>query len=195
MRIEPGKTTLLAIAALAVLAIGLAPEVTRGDEETTERFRANAISAGGGRSGTTTIDIDIERWSSDEERSKLLEAVQTNNPDEMIGTMRGFDRVGTARLRNRLSYDIQYSREIVDGGTRTVILATDRPIAMEEARRRSRTMDHNVSIIQMQLDEEGNGEGTLMVGAELVWDAETETLEVTQFTTQPVRLTNIRHRN
>ena len=196
MRIEFRQTTAL-LGALAIVTTGLFPSPVVAEEETTERFRANAISTGGarGRSGSSSLDLNIERWSSDEERAQLLEVVQQNEPAAMIRTLQGLDRVGTARLRNSLSYDFQYSREIVQGDMRQIILVTDRPIAMEEARRNTRSMDSNLSIIQLQLDADGNGEGTLMVGAELVWNEETDTLEVTHFSSQPVRLTNVRRRN
>ena len=166
------------------------------DEEVSERFTANVMSVGGpGRSRTTTMDITIERWSSEEERAALLEVAKQNDSRELVRAMRDLDRIGTARLRGGLSYDIRYSREFMDGETRHIVLATDRPIGAQEARANWRTMENNISIVQMELGEDGRGEGTFMVGAEVEFDEETDALQLTHFGTQPTRLTGIRTRN
>ena len=49
-----------------------------------------------------------------------------------------------------------------------------------------------MTLLVMDLDAEGNGEGQLAIGVQLSFDPETMTLTVENFGTEPVRLTSIR---
>ncbi len=109
--------------------------------------------------------------------------------------LREQDTVGRFRQIQGLGHDLRYSRMIpMEDGGMQVILATDRPIAMVEASRSTRSLDNNVSLIFLTLDAEGNGEGQLMVGAELTWDEENNRLTIEQISSEPVRLGSIRRR-
>ncbi len=82
----------------------------------------------------------------------------------------------------------------MEGGGFQVIAATDRPIEFAESWRSSRTLDYNVSLIILEIGENGRGEGQLMLGAEFRWNEETSTVEITNFASEPIRLTNVRQR-
>jgi len=90
----------------------------------------------------------------------------------------------------RLRYAMMYS----DGkGGRIIRLATDRPISFGEAvRRRAATWDFNVSLIELTVDEDGNGQGTLMAGVEFSYDQTNDTFGLKSLSSQPVRLNNVR---
>ena len=47
----------------------------------------------------------------------------------------------------------------------------------------------------MTLDAEGNGEGVLSLGTEVRWNDKEEKLEVTNFSSQPIKLGNVRRTN
>jgi hypothetical protein len=103
----------------------------------------------------------------------------------------GFIRAPSASATGwRLRYAMIYS----DGkGGRIIRLATDRPISFGEAvQRRNATWDFNVSLIELTVDEEGNGEGTLMAGVEFSYDQTNDTFGLKSLSSQPVRLNNVR---
>ena len=58
--------------------------------------------------------------------------------------------------------------------------------------RRNATWDFNVSLIELNVDEEGNGEGTLMAGVEFSYDQTNDTFGLKSLSSQPVRLNNVR---
>ena len=75
-----------------------------------------------------------------------------------------------------------------------IVLATDRPINFAEHFRSSRTLDYSVSLIVLNLDEEGQGDGQLMLGAQFEWDEANEQVIITNFASEPIRLTRVRLR-
>ena len=75
-----------------------------------------------------------------------------------------------------------------------IVLATDRRIGFAEAMRASRTLDYNVTLIILNLDENGNGDGQVMLGAQLAWDDVNEQLIIEHFSSEPIRLTRVRMR-
>ena len=75
-------------------------------------------------------------------------------------------------------------------GERRIVLATDRPIGFWEATRRPRTIDYPFTVIQMEIDRNGEGKGTLSYATKIIPQGDTIVLE--NFATQPIMLTQIK---
>jgi len=188
-------------AAMVALALGfaigmVATELPAEDEGLPINLRAIAANIGArGPRGQIRVDITINRLSSDEERAGLLEALKDPASRSLPDALRQQESVGRLREIQGLGHDLRYSRVIPgeDGGMQ-IILATDRPIAFGEAARNTRSMDNNVSLIVMTLDAEGNGEGQLMLGAEMTWNEEKNQLVIENLSSEPVRLNSITRR-
>jgi hypothetical protein len=196
MKTKLRKTSALILAAVSLLALQAefaTPAVAApAEEEIRETFRANVIGATRGRS--TQMDIRISRWTTDEERSGLMEVVMDNDPRALARAIRNEESVGFLQIRGQRSYRLRYSRQsVAEDGSRTIVLATDRPVGMREATGTTQSMDFSITIAVLQLDAEGNGEGTLTLGNELIFDKAANRLEVTNAGTQAMRLTNIRN--
>jgi hypothetical protein len=186
----------LGLFALGLSALLVAAPAPAEDEGLPQRFDVIAANIGAlGPSGQARLDINIERWSTEEEREILTEALKTDAQRKLPKALRKQDRVGRIREVQGLGYDLNYSREIPmpDGG-RQVILATDRPLGFAEVSRNRRSTRYNVTLIILAVDAEGNGEGQMMLGAEFTWDAEAEQLTIENRSSEPVRLTQVRAR-
>ena len=189
----------LSCAAALSMALLLAPTPSAAaDLELPIRISANVINmsnVSAGRSRNTRINILIERWSTEEERQILMDALKQGGRDSLPDALRTKERAGTIGQVSQLSELIQYSRLIpLDGGGHQILLATDRNIAIGEQVRGSRTLDHNVTLVLLELDAEGRGEGQLVYGAELVWDEANQRATITTFASEPLRLQNVRVR-
>lgn len=152
-----------------------------------------------GPRGQTRLQIQVDRWSTDEERATLMEALASQTgrarDRQLADTLFSKDPVGRIREQARLGEDLRYSRSFVaEDGSRQIILATDRRLAFAEAWRSSRTLDYNVTLIILDLDAEGQGEGQLLLGAEFVWDEDQNQVVITNFASEPIRLTSVRQR-
>jgi hypothetical protein len=196
MRIKTHKLIALSLAAATLLILAAdmnTPALAApADEEIRETFRANVIGATRGRS--TQMDIRITRWTTDEERAGLMGVVMDNDSRALARAVRNEESVGFLQIRGQRSHRLRYSRQsVAEDGSRTIVLATDRPVAMREATGNTQSMDFSITIAVLQLDAEGNGEGTLTVGNELIFDKAANRLEVSNAGTQALRLTNIRN--
>lgn len=182
-----------------VLALGLiaVPTLAKDKNKTIESYKANAIvqTAGAG----SMAEINIYRWSSEEERAEILEAVKKATADprknsrEVAKTLRGQAKAGYAFMSGRQGYPLRYARSFdMGGGKRQVILATDRPVSFQEVYQQTQLGDFDVTLIVLNLDENGRGEGSLSLGTEVKWNDQEGKIELTNVSSQPVRLGNVR---
>jgi hypothetical protein len=71
-----------------------------------------------------------------------------------------------------------------------IFLMTDRPIRMWEAMNSPRTIDYPFTLIQLQVDKDGNGVGKASI-ATRIRQAD-DTIELENFSSLPVRLNEVR---
>jgi len=191
----------IALALMLVSAAALTWATPAAQDQERETFRALARHTGTGPNGQTTITINIDRWSTDAEREALLEVVMNENNQAIADALGKMDSVGflrtTGRSANRGtgSWQLRYaSQTVAENGVRTIRLASDRPIHFVEAVRQSpRSWDSQTTLIELNVDENGEGEGVLMAGVEFTVDAKNNTLTLSHLSSNPVRLEQVRH--
>ena len=181
---------------IALLLLAAPTGIEAQDRET---FRALARSTGTGPSGQTTIQITIDRLSTDEEAEAVREVVMNGDNQSIadeLGNMEsvGFLRVtGNARNRGTGSWQLRYAREFEEDGVRILRLATNRPIHFVEAvRRPGRSWDAQTTLIELYLDENNEGEGVLMAGVEFTVDAKNGQVTLKHLSSTPVSLEQVR---
>ena len=184
---------------LGLLAGLVASPLPAQEEELPLNFDAVAVNMSNlGPRGQARLQVRVDRWSTDEERTKLMEALKSQTgrgrDRTLATTLFGKESVGTIRESQTLAYDLRYSRVIPSDAGRTIVLATDRRIGFAETFRSARTLDYNVSLIVLNLDEEGRGDGQLMLGATFEWDETNKQIIITNFASEPIRLTRVRTR-
>lgn len=165
-------------------------------QELPERFEAVAIVTGNIATGRTArLEIIVERWSDDEERAVLFEALKAAGKRSLPEALLKREPVGRIMERGKLGETLRYSRQVSrDDGGRTIVLALDRPLGFVESWYSARTTDYNVTLVRLDLDEDGKGQGALMAGAELAWDEANQQITITNYSSEPVRLTKVNKR-
>jgi len=155
-----------------------------------EEFNATAIVNNEFGAGAGRVIMRVNRWSTEAERGLLTRTLLKSGPNELLDVLQDQKSVGTIRTPDSLGYDLRYAyQEPADEGGRRVVLATDRPISFWEARNQPRTMDYPFTVIQMQIDRNGEGKGTLSYATKII--ARGNTIELEHFATSPVMLTQI----
>ena len=162
-----------------------------------ESYKANAIVQTGG--GASMAEINIYRWSSDDERGEILEAIKkaTANPRtnsrEIAKSLRGQKKAGYAFFANKQGYPLRYARSFDMGdGKRQIILATDRPVSFGEVYNQTQLGDFDVTLVILNVDENGKGEGRLSLGTEVKWNDAEGKIELTNVSSQPIMLGDVR---
>lgn len=190
---------LLAFAALPAPTLAEDPSVLPAN------FQANVMAVTGSPGGarSTMIEIRVRDWTTEEERQEVLTEIKESSAQSarnrnraVARALRGASRVGSMNLRAQTGWPIRYSRhnKTADGGHR-ILLATDRPVSFAEAITNAQVGDFDVTMIELTFDAEGNGSGVISVGTEVRWNDSTNKLEVTNFSSQPIRLGNVRRTN
>jgi hypothetical protein len=65
-------------------------------------------------------------------------------------------------------------------------------MGFRELAEQPRSVDYPFTLIEMHVDDDGFGEGRASVATKITWDAENRTLELENYTSDPVRLQNVK---
>jgi len=183
--------TAVSVALGAALVVPMVASTASAKEEEILRLRAFAVDLNNG-ARTATIDIVIERWSTPEETANLKAVFLEKGQDKLLSTLQKVKpRCGFARTSTSLGWDIYFARETdLPGGGKKIILGSDRPVGMWEARNQGRSMDYEFSLAEIRLPATGKGEGKAIPRAKLTLDEE-GVLEVENYQREPVRLNDV----
>jgi len=178
------------------ISLALATTVLSGSATTAqtmgerEEFNATAIVNNEFGAGAGRVIMRVNRWSTEAERGLLTRTLLKDGAASLLDVLKDQKSVGTIRTPDTLAYDLRYAhQEPGEDGGRRIVLATDRPIGFWEARNQPRTMDYPFTVVQMQIDKNGEGKGTLSYATKII--ARGNTIELENFATSPVMLTQI----
>lgn len=189
MRNVPAVLLGIAVATTAALAQSNAPA---------QHFTAFAVNMGSPwtGAGAATVEIAVDRWSSEAETQRLLDVLTTRGPDHLLDALQDAPKVGYIRVPGNLGYDLHFARRTPEpeGGER-IVIATDRYIGFWEARNRPRTIDYPFTVIEMHVDKDGEGEGKLSLATKVTYNKKTNTIELEDYGTQPVQLRSVKRQS
>ena len=192
-----------ALAAVAVLILigrtGIAAEPASSVQSSRPldngpmHLTAFAVNMNATRPGAaaTTVDIVVDRFSTDSERDRLREAFKAREQDGLLEALQKLPAVGYLTTPGSLRYDVHFARQrpLPEGGRR-IFLLTDRRITAWEAMAGARTLDYPFTLIQLQLDKNDAGVGKMNIAAKITGSEDT-VVEIEDFAAQPVQLNNV----
>jgi len=184
---RPLRTFFAALAAVAASSLLLSAQ-TSG---TPERFTATAVNMNGG--GTSTLEIVVNRWSTDVERNNLVSVMLQKGESKLLDALQSTKKVGYIRSVNSIGWDLHYAhRQPLPDGGEQIVIATDRPMGFREVANQWRTTDYPFTVIEMHLNADGEGNGTMSVATKVTVNKKTNAIELENFGTTPVLLNNVR---
>jgi hypothetical protein len=183
----------LATVYMAILALAAGTLMVKA--AALERYVALAVNLGGtpGPTGAGTVEITIDRWSTDAERDLLIKTLIDKGPEKLLDTLQKMPRAGSIRTPNSIGYDLHYARKMpMDEGGDQIILATDRYIGFWEAANRPRTVDYPFTLIEMRVGKDGVGEGKMSLFTKIMYDKKKNQIVLEDYGSQPVLLTQVK---
>jgi hypothetical protein len=182
-------------ATLGVAALAVASQGRLLAQDSPVTFRATAVNTSDvGRQAMDTLDIAIERWTTDAEFAKLKDALVEKGSDSLLSELQNVKpRVGyIRRTGGGLGWDLRYARrsELPGGGYR-VLFATDRPMSFFERSQNPRSAEYEFLLGEIRIGGNGKGEGKLVPMASVEYDEESRSLQIENYATEPVRLTQV----
>ena len=202
------KTTVLAWIAAGTLAATVMASLVSAQSTTpsaTDRVTISgwALNMSNIATGANqTIRINIDRWSNPTQREHLIATFLEKKQDGLLRELERQPEIGRFNFPGyqgpdpnnimRLGTDIRYAMNFPgqDGGRRIVIM-TPRVIGFREAANQPRTADYPFTLFEMRFDKGGKGEGRMAYGTQIKFDKKTNTIELENYSTEPVRLNNL----
>ena len=141
---------------------------------------------------TTRVEVVVERWTTPEERERMLTMLKDKGDFGLAEVMREFD-IGFARLGNETPWRLRSAAIwAVDGGYK-VRVATERPIDFIETWVGTRSQDYPIGVLELFIPDEGEGEGGILAASQVKYNDDGR-LEVKALpnSTGPHKITRVR---
>jgi hypothetical protein len=176
---------------LAVLLAGLgvsADAQTRG-----ERMQFSAVAFDIEVSQAYQLRIIIDRWTPDAENQKLLETLMKDGQRAFERALNDTRSVGRIRTLDGIGWSLHLARDTrgKDGG-HNILLVTDRPMSFAESWSNSRSTDYPFTIIELNLNEDYEGTGTIALATKLIPDPVNKILVLENYETQRIQLKQVK---
>ena len=138
-----------------------------------------------------SVNIILDEYSTPEDQKALMEAFEQKGQQGLYHALNKMKAKGRIAITGTLGYDVNYIRVFqMPDGSRKIRLVTDRPITFGEAWSDSRSMEYNLSAIEIILSPaKGKSSGTLLPACQFKIDKEKE-LEIENYQ-NPWKLANI----
>jgi hypothetical protein len=166
-----GRVWCIGAAAGLLAAAAAQPTASTQDDTSRQVFTAFAVSTGGPRTAPVAeqVQITIDGWTTSEQRKTLATALAERDADGALEELRRLPEVGFIRTPDSLGYPLRYAAQepLPDGGRR-IVLATDRPIRFWETWSSSRTLDYPFTVVELQMNANGEGEGKLALATRII---------------------------
>ena len=185
--------------AILVLILALVVTPVFAKKEPIEKYQANALAMDGpAGSKSSTLSINIYEWSDEDDREMVVDAIKEATENKRAyravpDNLRKLGKAGYMFLAGGQGWPIRYAKAFEVDGKREIVLATDRPITFSEVYSGSAVRDFDITLIVLKFDSGSTtGEGVLSVGTEIKWNDAKDQLEITNFSSQPVKLGDVR---
>jgi len=180
---------------LSVAAVVVAAALSSGATTAAERFTAQAVNMSnigpGGDVGV--IDIIIDRYSTEAERTRFVAALTEGGNDGLLAAFQKAPSIGKIGPTGVVGLDVRYAHAMPgeDGG-RQIIIASDRRMSFLEVANRPRTIDYPFTVVQLKVDKSGQGEGKASILTRIETDKRNNAIVLENFASQPVDLISVR---
>jgi hypothetical protein len=191
------KKISLISAALAFVGFLLLTGLRSAAEDTNLRevYQAQAMGQLTQVGKTFNVTIRIQEYSTPEERQALIEAFNQAGSKGLYNALDKMPAKGRIAITGTLGYDIHFARKIPTDEGFKLRVVTNRPIYFGEAWYSGRSLDYNLSVLEMDLNKEtGKGGGILLPATKFKIDKKTgdPTMEALQ---NPWKLVNVMDRS
>ena len=190
-RHHPGTFRLAVLAAFSLVAF--LPGHSQ-DKPKPEVIQASARGEMRGAGNFVSITINIESYSTPEDQKTLIDAFQSGGHDALVDALKKMKSRGRVSITGQLGYQIAYIRSFPNQNGRTVRLITDRPVQAGEALNSGRSLNYDLSGIQINLaKDKKKSEGYLVLAGKFLLDKNNQ-ITFESLGSGPWKLVNIQER-
>ena len=175
---NPLRTIFTSLAIGCAFLIASSSSYTQTDTKLAKsiHIQSQAMGQGTQMGQTFNVNLIIEEYSTPEDQKVLLAAFTEKGNEGLVNALSKMKSKGRIAITGTLGYDVNYIRSfpMPDGGQK-IRLVTDRPITFGEAWSDSRSMDYNLSGMEIILAaDKKKSSGTLAPACQFKMDKQNE---------------------
>ena len=162
-------------------------------QATAEVFTATAtVKTADGKSGSAPVTISIDRTMPKSESEPLVAAFKSGGAAGLRKALAGVPPTGTVRVGDGKVTPTRFTIERAAGGGRLLTIVTDQPLVFIGAAKPNAKPQagYDFAVIDMQVDAQGSGAGTIAPAARLKLNQ--DALVVEDYSGEVVRLTAVK---
>lgn len=174
------RTTRLSAVAMAA-GLLLLPKAFAQETPSAEHYFAVWAVVGGPGGGTTVpVDVRISRYNSEQEIKDYAELLAKSGRDGLRRALEKAD-VGQFSPVGKVGTPLAIARKLVAGEKTIVRVLTIRPISFAELRNGGRSVDYPYTMLELVLDNTGNGAGSAIGAAKISFNKKKNIYEIESF--------------
>jgi hypothetical protein len=168
-------------------------EPQREDVRVSETYTGTIVGIGGGAGGRTwNFSMTVKGYTSQGEALEYAQLLQAEGQDDLLKAITKRD-LGTFSVTGQIGRNLNFVYQVPSDGGRRIVALFDRWESIWERRHGTRSLDYPFTYIEISLDEEGKGSGTLIPLAKIYFDKKDASLvNIENFGVYPLRLVNVR---
>jgi hypothetical protein len=168
----------MALLGSAVIAAGFLTIAMSFAQETPQPEQYSAIWAvlGGGSSGSFSVDIRIDKYSTDEDIGKFSDILREGGQDRLRKAL-AEENVGKLSTGGGAGTPIAIARKLVKHHQTFIRVVTARNLSFVGLRTGG-SVEYPFTLLDLSLDNRGNGTGTAIAAAGIRFDNENHTYEI-----------------
>jgi len=178
------------IGALALLGAALilpVPAAAQGVDYTALAIREE------GNASRVVIHITVDRWSTADERAALIKAFREGGQDALLAELRKQPKAGYLNMPQTVAQDLMYAYKFPgENGGIIVVIVWERRINQGEVRNSNKSLEYPFGFIEMHLDAQGRGEGSLSSATKVTVAEDGKTLKLGSYGAGPMALKEIK---
>jgi hypothetical protein len=184
-----------AVAIMCLVVMGSISSIAQDDKPIREVYQAQAMGTSTQMGKMFNVTLIIERYSTTEERQVLVEAFQEARSEGLYNALEKMHAKGRISVTGTLGYDISFVRKIPTPDGYKLRVLTNRPINIGEKWVNGRTVDYNLSALELTITgDKDKSTGVLLPACKFKIDKKTNELEIENYQ-NPWKLTNIMDRS
>ena len=177
-----------------LVALGCLNSGGQENKPVREMYQAQAMGQGTQLGQTFNVTINVERYSTPEERQVLVDAFQQAGSEGLFNALEKVNSKGRISITGTLGYDISFIRKIPTADGYKIRVLTNRPIRFGESWVNGRSTDYNLSALELNISgEKDSSTGILLPACMFKIDKKTSELEIENYQ-NPWKLQNIMDR-
>ena len=158
------------VLAAAVLSVARVADL-RAVPDPAESYSARVVNFERplGRS-PSLFQVRVTRWSTDAERDQLMQTLKNDGQKAFINALGQLPEAGVIRTPDSAGYVFRYARRIAattPGDADKLIVLVERPLEFAEFRQGWQTVDYPFTVVELSVNDKGDGQGQLIPAAKL----------------------------